>query len=129
MARLAIDNEMHYVNLTEYVAETKASLRWQKGHLSGLHCKVDWPGFHQCSWSRTVSKFCSDYGVDKAELLEMRVGALGKCDSSALLCVYLEPNWCCNRICKRCRGFAKSCPRTEGFSFRDQNSFDCRSNL
>ena len=79
MARLAIDNHMHYVNLTEYVAETKQILEMAKDAPVGLALQSGLaPGFINVLGHGLFQKFCSDYGVQNADLLEMRVGALGR---------------------------------------------------
>lgn len=79
MARIAIKNEMHYVNLTEYVAETKEILDMAKGASVGLALQSGLaPGFINVLGHGLFQQFCTDYGVEKANILEMRVGALGR---------------------------------------------------
>lgn len=79
MARLAIRNNMHYVNLTEYVAETKEILELAKDAPVGLALQSGLaPGFVNVLGNGLFQQFCREYGVEKADLLEMRVGALGR---------------------------------------------------
>jgi saccharopine dehydrogenase-like NADP-dependent oxidoreductase len=79
MARLAIKNNMHYVNLTEYVAETKEILALSQDAEVGLALQSGLaPGFINVLGHGLFQQFCRDYGVEKADLLEMRVGALGR---------------------------------------------------
>ena len=79
MAGIAIGHNMHYVNLTEYVAETKQILDMAKGASVGLALQSGLaPGFINILGHGLFQQFCADYGVEKAELLEMRVGALGR---------------------------------------------------
>jgi len=79
MARIAISNNMHYVNLTEYVAETKEILELAKDADVGLALQSGLaPGFINVLGHGIFQDFCSTYGVECADLLEMRVGALGR---------------------------------------------------
>ena len=79
MARLAINNDMHYVNLTEYVAETKEILQMGQNANVGLALQSGLaPGFINVLGHGLFQQFCRDYGVATADLLEMRVGALGR---------------------------------------------------
>jgi saccharopine dehydrogenase-like NADP-dependent oxidoreductase len=79
MARLAIKNNMHYVNLTEYVAETKEILSLAEGAQVGLALQSGLaPGFINVLGNGLFQQFCREYDVEKADLMEMRVGALGR---------------------------------------------------
>lgn len=79
MARVAIANNMHYVNLTEYVAETKEILELAQDAKVGLALQSGLaPGFINILGHGLFQEFCETYGVGTATLLEMRVGALGK---------------------------------------------------
>jgi saccharopine dehydrogenase-like NADP-dependent oxidoreductase len=79
LARLALQHNLHYANLTEYVAETNEIMRLagdaQKGFVlqTGLA-----PGFINVLGKNLFDKFCADYGVEKVERLALRVGALSQ---------------------------------------------------
>ena len=79
MAKIAIANGMHYVNLTEYVAETKEILALSQDAKVGLALQSGLaPGFINILGHGLYQEFCATYGVEKVDLLEMRVGALGR---------------------------------------------------
>ncbi|MEC7984069.1 MAG: saccharopine dehydrogenase C-terminal domain-containing protein [Myxococcota bacterium] len=79
MAKVALKNNMHYVNLTEYVAETKEILSLAKGASVGLALQAGLaPGFVNVLGHGLFKDFCEEFSVEKAERLEMRVGALGR---------------------------------------------------
>ena len=77
MAKLAIKYSLHYVNLTEYVAETKEIISLAEGASTGfaLQCGLA-PGFVNVLGKKLYEEFCSAHGVQDASSLEMRVGAL-----------------------------------------------------
>ena len=77
--RTALRFGAHYVNLTEYVAETKEIMELVKEADTGFGLQSGVaPGFVNVLGKALFEEFCSDYGVDKANALEMRVGALGR---------------------------------------------------
>ena len=79
MAKYAFDYGLHYVNLTEYVAETKQIVELAKGAKTGFALQSGLaPGFVNVLGHRLFNDFCRDHGVQSADRLEMRVGALTK---------------------------------------------------
>lgn len=79
MARAALRFGAHYVNLTEYVAETKEIMELAKDADTGFGLQSGVaPGFVNVLGKALFEEFCSEYGVEKANALEMRVGALGR---------------------------------------------------
>lgn len=79
MAKLAIKYDLHYVNLTEYVAETKEIVKLAEKATTGFALQSGLaPGFVNVLGHQLFKKFCESYGVEKADRLEMRVGALTK---------------------------------------------------
>jgi saccharopine dehydrogenase-like NADP-dependent oxidoreductase len=79
MAQLALDLDAHYVNLTEYVAETKQIMALVKGAKRGFGLQSGVaPGFVNVLGKRLFEEFCAKHGVEKANDLEMRVGALSR---------------------------------------------------
>lgn len=79
MAQVALDLDAHYVNLTEYVAETKQIMELAKGANRGFGLQSGVaPGFVNVLGKRLFEEFCEMYGVKKANNLEMRVGALSR---------------------------------------------------
>ncbi|MCB9235684.1 MAG: saccharopine dehydrogenase NADP-binding domain-containing protein [Bacteroidia bacterium] len=77
MARLALENDLHYANLTEYVAETeeiqKMAARAKTGFIlqTGLA-----PGYIGVLANHLFQEFCKTHGVERVETIEMKVGAL-----------------------------------------------------
>jgi saccharopine dehydrogenase-like NADP-dependent oxidoreductase len=79
MAKFALDAHAHYVNLTEYVAETKQIMEMAKDAQTGFGLQSGVaPGFVNVLGKRLFEEFCQTHKVDKANSLEMRVGALGR---------------------------------------------------
>jgi saccharopine dehydrogenase-like NADP-dependent oxidoreductase len=79
MARLAIKYGLHYVNLTEYVAETKEIVGFTETASTGFALQSGLaPGFVNVLGHKLFQQFCQTYGVETADVLEMRVGALTK---------------------------------------------------
>lgn len=79
MARAALRFGAHYVNLTEYVAETKEIMELAKDADTGFGLQSGVaPGFVNVLGKAIFEEFCTEYGVDTANALEMRVGALGR---------------------------------------------------
>ena len=79
MAQIAKDHKMHYVNLTEYVKETKEIQEIAKDAETGfaLQCGLA-PGFVNIVGLHLFNTFLDNFGVSKIKNLEMRVGALTK---------------------------------------------------
>ena len=79
MARTALRFGAHYVNLTEYVAETKEIMELVKDSETGFGLQSGVaPGFVNVLGKSLFEEFCTKYDVEKANALEMRVGALGR---------------------------------------------------
>ncbi len=77
VARLALDHRLHYVNLTEHVAETNQILEMARGAETGFALQTGLaPGFVNVVALRLFHDFCRDFGVDTVERIKMRVGAL-----------------------------------------------------
>ncbi|MES1244038.1 MAG: saccharopine dehydrogenase C-terminal domain-containing protein [Acidobacteriota bacterium] len=79
MARLARKNGLHYANLTEYVEETNQIMELARDAEQGFLLQTGLaPGYVNVLGNRLFQRFCREHGVDRAETLEMRVGALTK---------------------------------------------------
>lgn len=77
MARFARDFHLHYANLTEYVAETDEIIALAKEAETGFILQTGLaPGYIDVLAHGLFQQFCQDYGVDKADKLELKVGAL-----------------------------------------------------
>jgi len=77
MAMLAKDFQLHYANLTEYVAETAEIMALAKDANTGFVLQTGLaPGYINILANHLFQQFCSDFKVDKVDKLEMRVGAL-----------------------------------------------------
>lgn len=77
MAQFAKDFQMHYANLTEYVAETEAIMALARGAKTGFILQTGLaPGYIDLLAHGLFQQFCNDYKVDKADKLELKVGAL-----------------------------------------------------
>lgn len=78
-AKAALRLGAHYVNLTEYVEETKQIMQLAEGANTGFGLQSGVaPGFVNVLGKALFEEFCAEYGVEKANALEMRVGALGR---------------------------------------------------
>lgn len=77
MARLAREHGCHYLNLTEYVAETNEVLRIAEGAETcfALQCGLA-PGFVNILANDLFLRATEKWGVETVGKLEMRVGAL-----------------------------------------------------
>ncbi len=77
MAGFAKEHGMHYANLTEYVAETNQIMELAKDAQTGfvLQCGLA-PGYIDVLAHGLFLDFCRDFGVDKVDKLEFKVGAL-----------------------------------------------------
>ncbi|HYN21834.1 MAG TPA: saccharopine dehydrogenase C-terminal domain-containing protein [Thermoanaerobaculia bacterium] len=77
MAGLARENRLHYANLTEYVKATNEIVELARGAEQGFLLQTGLaPGYINVLGNGLFLAFCREHGVDKAESLEMRVGAL-----------------------------------------------------
>lgn len=77
MAQLARDFHLHYANLTEYVAETNAIMNLARDAQTGFVLQTGLaPGYIDVLAHGLFQQFCRDYAVEKADRLEMKVGAL-----------------------------------------------------
>jgi saccharopine dehydrogenase-like NADP-dependent oxidoreductase len=77
MAQLALDFELHYVNLTEYVAETDQIIDMAKGASTGFVLQTGLaPGYIGVLAHDLFLDFCRDFEVEKVDKLEFKVGAL-----------------------------------------------------
>lgn len=77
MAALARRHDLHYLNLTEYVAETEQVLAIAREATScfALQCGLA-PGFVNVLAHALFQRACSNWGVERVERIRMRVGAL-----------------------------------------------------
>lgn len=79
MARLAKDNGMHYVNLTEYVSETNQIMELAEDADTGFVLQTGVaPGFVNILGNLLYQQFQALYGIDTLDLMEMKVGALSQ---------------------------------------------------
>ncbi|MFI0431120.1 saccharopine dehydrogenase family protein [Mariniflexile sp. HMF6888] len=79
MAGYAKDYNLHYANLTEYVAETSAIKTLAKDASTGFILQTGLaPGYINVLANHLFKEFCNDFQVSKADTLEFKVGALSK---------------------------------------------------
>lgn len=77
MAGLARDHEAHYANLTEHVKETEEIQEIARDCSQGFLLQTGLaPGYVNVLGHDLFQRFCRDGGVQKADRLQMRVGAL-----------------------------------------------------
>jgi saccharopine dehydrogenase-like NADP-dependent oxidoreductase len=77
MAQFAKDFQMHYANLTEYVAETEEIMALAKNAQTGFLLQTGLaPGYIDLLANGLFQQFCNDFGVDQVDKLELKVGAL-----------------------------------------------------
>ena len=77
MARLARQHDLHYTNLTEHVEETEEIQQIAAGASRGFLLQTGLaPGYVNVLGHGLYQRFCQEDGVDGAERIEMRVGAL-----------------------------------------------------
>lgn len=77
MARLARENHLHYANLTEYVKATNEITELARGAEEGFLLQTGLaPGYVNVLGNGLFQRFCQEHGVDRVDILEMRVGAL-----------------------------------------------------
>ncbi len=79
MARLAVDHDCHYANLTEYVKETEEIMEIAKGASKGFVLQTGLaPGFINVLACRLYERFVDNYGMEVVEHIQMKVGALSR---------------------------------------------------
>lgn len=77
MARLAKAFNLHYANMTEYVAETNQIMELARDAETGFVLQTGIaPGYIDVLAHGMFQQFCNDFGVDKVDKIEMKVGAL-----------------------------------------------------
>ena len=77
MARFAAKHGLHYANLTEYVKETNEVIEIAKQSKKGFVLQAGLaPGFVNVLGNQLYKRFTKQFGVEKADRLEMKVGAL-----------------------------------------------------
>jgi hypothetical protein len=77
LAELALRHGLHYLNLTEYVAETARVLELARGaqRCFALQCGLA-PGYINVLGHDLFHRACTEWGVERVERLRLRVGAL-----------------------------------------------------
>lgn len=79
MARFCVKHQLHYANLTEYVAETNEIMEIAKNAETGFALQTGVaPGFVNILGNYLYQQFQEQYGNDELELMEMKVGALSE---------------------------------------------------
>jgi len=79
IARYAKDYNMHYANLTEYIAETREIIAMAKDATTGYILQTGLaPGYIDVLANHLFKEFCNDFKVSKVDTLEFKVGALAK---------------------------------------------------
>lgn len=79
MAKFAKDFQMHYANLTEYVAETEQIKAFAENAETGFLLQTGLaPGYINLLANGLFQQFCADFEVTKVDKLELKVGALTK---------------------------------------------------
>jgi saccharopine dehydrogenase-like NADP-dependent oxidoreductase len=79
MAKLAKDYNLHYANLTEYVAETEEIISLAKNAQTGFVLQTGLaPGYIDLLANGLFQQFCTDFNVNTVDKLEFKVGALTK---------------------------------------------------
>ncbi len=77
MAAFALKYNLHYVNLTEYVAETNQILDMAKGAETGFVLQAGLaPGFINILGHQLYLEFAEEFQADKIDYMAMKVGAL-----------------------------------------------------
>ncbi len=77
MAKLALENNCHYANLTEYVKETNDIMELSKGAQTAFVLQTGLaPGFINVLACQLYNKFKAEYDNDKLESMTMKVGAV-----------------------------------------------------
>ena len=79
MAQLAKDFQMHYANLTEYVAETENIKKLAEDADTGFLLQTGLaPGYIDVLGNHLFQSFCKRFNVEKADSIALKVGALTK---------------------------------------------------
>ncbi len=77
MAKLALDHNCHYANLTEYVKETNDIMELSKGAKTAFVLQTGLaPGFINILACQLYNKFKAEYSSDMLESMTMKVGAV-----------------------------------------------------
>lgn len=77
IAQFAKDYNLHYANLTEYVAETEQIIALAKDAKTGFVLQTGLaPGYIDLLANGLFQQFCKDFEVDVVDKLEFKVGAL-----------------------------------------------------
>ncbi|MFT4534787.1 MAG: saccharopine dehydrogenase-like NADP-dependent oxidoreductase [Saprospiraceae bacterium] len=77
MAKLALDNNCHYANLTEYVAETNQIMEMTKAANTAFVLQTGLaPGFINILAVQLYDQFKAEYHNDQLESMTMKVGAI-----------------------------------------------------
>jgi saccharopine dehydrogenase-like NADP-dependent oxidoreductase len=77
MARYALEYNMHYANLTEYVKETDEIVAMAESAGTGFVLQTGLaPGYINVLGNHLLQRFCAEHGVDRIDHLAMKVGAL-----------------------------------------------------
>jgi len=77
MAQFAKDYNLHYANLTEYVAETEEIKNLAKDAKTGFVLQTGLaPGYIDVLANYLFQQFCLDFKINKVNKLEFKVGAL-----------------------------------------------------
>jgi saccharopine dehydrogenase-like NADP-dependent oxidoreductase len=79
MAKLALNYNLHYVNLTEYVQETKDIIQLTQNAQTGFVLQSGLaPGYVNILANHLYKEFVSEFGDQVVERISMKVGALPK---------------------------------------------------
>jgi saccharopine dehydrogenase-like NADP-dependent oxidoreductase len=79
IAGYAKDYNMHYANLTEYIAETREIITLAKNASTGFILQTGLaPGYIDVLANHLFEEFCANFSVSKIDTLEFKVGALTK---------------------------------------------------
>ncbi len=79
IAKICLEYDMHYANLTEYVNETNQVIEIAKKSKKGFVLQTGLaPGFINVLGMKLFNDFTSQYKVDKIDKMSMKVGALTK---------------------------------------------------
>ncbi len=79
LAQYAKDHKCHYANLTEYVKETEMVSEIAKTAETGFIVQTGLaPGYINVISHHLFKQFCTSYGVEKVDSIDMKVGALSK---------------------------------------------------
>jgi saccharopine dehydrogenase-like NADP-dependent oxidoreductase len=77
MAHYAKEHDLHYANLTEYVAETNQIIDLANDASTGFVLQTGLaPGYINILAHHLFQQFCADFDVSEVDTLEMKVGAL-----------------------------------------------------